>query len=64
MKKSKLSIAIIILAVVILAVTIFAVDGPENILLAAHSFDADNRPLSTYEYRDIRPIHIIGTMLP
>ena len=38
--------------------------APENILLAAHSFDADNRPLSTYEYRDIRPIHIIGTMLP
>ena len=37
MKKSKLSIAIIILAVVILAVTIFAVDGPENILLAISS---------------------------
>lgn len=37
---------------------------PENILLAAHSFDADNRPLSTYEYRDIRMIHITGTIRP
>ena len=37
---------------------------PENILVAAHSYDADNRPLATYEYRDIRFIHIEGTMLP
>lgn len=37
---------------------------PENILVAAHSFDADNRPLSTYEYRDIRMIHITGTIRP
>ena len=33
---------------------------PENILVAAHSYDADNRPLSSYEYRMIRPIQIIG----
>lgn len=38
--------------------------APENILVAAHSFDADNRPLSTYEYRDIRFIHIAGTLRP
>jgi len=38
--------------------------APENILLAAHSFDADNRPLATYEYRKIRMIHIIGTIRP
>lgn len=33
---------------------------PENILLAAHSDDADNRPLNTYAYQALRPIHIIG----
>lgn len=37
---------------------------PENILVAAHSYDADNRPLSTYEYQQARYIHIIGTMYP
>ena len=37
---------------------------PENVLIAAHSYDADNRPLSTYEYRDIRFVHILGTMRP
>ena len=37
---------------------------PENILVAAHSYDADNRPLSTYEYQQARFIHIIGTMYP
>ncbi len=31
-----------------------------NILLAAHSYDADNRPLDTYEYRDIRFLKIRG----
>lgn len=37
---------------------------PETILVAAHSYDADNRPLSTYEYRQARYIHIIGTVYP
>ncbi len=37
---------------------------PENILIAAHSYDADNRPLSTYEYRAIRLLHITGVMRP
>lgn len=36
----------------------------DNVLVAAHSYDADNRPLSSYEYRDIRFIHIIGVMRP
>ena len=36
----------------------------ENTLVAAHSFDADNRPLSTYEFRDIRYLHITGTVRP
>lgn len=35
---------------------------PENVLIAAHSYDADYRPLSTYEYRNIRFIHITGTI--
>lgn len=31
-----------------------------NILIAAHTFDADNRPLSSYSYRKIRFLHIKG----
>lgn len=38
--------------------------APENILIAAHSYDADNRPLSTYEYQDIRFLHITGIIWP
>lgn len=39
---------------------------PENILVAAHSNDADYRPLSTYPYQNIRGIHILGvrTVIP
>ena len=33
---------------------------PENILVAAHSYDADYRPLSTYTYQQIRYLHILG----
>lgn len=33
---------------------------PENILLAAHSYDADFRPLSSYTYRSIRFLHFLG----
>ena len=38
--------------------------APDNILLAAHSYDADNRPLSTYEYRKLRCLHITGIIRP
>lgn len=31
-----------------------------DILVAAHSQDADNRPLSTYSFRKIRFLHIFG----
>lgn len=31
---------------------------PETILVAANSNDSRNRPLSTYNYRELRPIHI------
>jgi len=32
----------------------------DNILVAAHTFDADNRPLNTYNWTEIRYLHIIG----
>lgn len=37
---------------------------PDDILLAAHSLDADCRPLSTYEYQKVRFIHITGVVRP
>jgi len=37
---------------------------PADILVAAHSYDADNRPLSTYEYEAVRFIHIEGVFRP
>ena len=37
---------------------------PADILVAAHSYDADNRPLSTYEYLQARFIHIEGVNRP
>lgn len=33
---------------------------PADVLIAAHSYDADNRPLNTYHYQAIRFIHFIG----
>lgn len=33
---------------------------PETILIAAHTINSKNRPLSTYNYIDIRPIHIFN----
>lgn len=36
----------------------------DNILVAAHSNDADNRPLSTYEdVEELRFLHILGAVL-
>src|SRR5699024_8451052 len=32
----------------------------DNILVAAHSVDADYRPLSTYNVQELRAIHILG----
>ncbi len=34
--------------------------SPDNILVAAHTYDSDNRPLSTYTYRAVRFLHILG----
>lgn len=36
---------------------------PETTLIAAHSYDADNRPISTYTYEKIRLLHIIGSII-
>ena len=42
---------------------VVAADGcgdPGKILVAAHSYDADDRPLSTYAYETCRVLHIAG----
>jgi hypothetical protein len=36
------------------------IPSPENILLAAHTFDRDYFPLASYNWIDIRYIHITG----
>lgn len=33
---------------------------PSEVLIAAHSYDSDNRPLSSYDYRGIRFLHFTG----
>lgn len=33
---------------------------PETVLIAAHTIDSDNRPLSTYNYAELRPLHIFN----
>ena len=37
---------------------------PSDILVAAHSYDADNRPLDTYSYKGIRFLHFVGVRKP
>ncbi len=39
---------------------VFAPVTPENIFVCAHSVDARNRRLSTYDYADTLGIHILG----
>lgn len=36
----------------------------QNILVAAHSIDADWRPIDTYPFQEIRFLHIIGVSKP
>ena len=46
---------------------VVAADRPQNlsqVLVAAHSYDSDNRPLSTYPIRKIRFLHITGIYRP
>ena len=33
---------------------------PSTVLVAAHSYDADYRPLSSYDYQELRCVHITG----
>ncbi len=33
---------------------------PADVLIAAHSYDSDNRPLSSYDYMGIRFLHFTG----
>jgi len=39
-------------------------DSFDDILVAAHSQDADFRPLSSYPYTGIRFLHVLGAWLP
>ena len=44
---------------------VVAVGSPvtaETVLLAAHSYDADNRPLASYTFQDVRFLHITGVV--
>ncbi len=46
---------------------VVAADHPRDlseILIAAHSYDSDNRPLSTYNFEGIRFLHIVGVNWP
>ena len=33
---------------------------PDGVFIAAHSYDAKDRPLSSYEYKDVRYLHFVG----
>lgn len=44
--------------VIITKILLYA--NPQNILIASHSFDSFDRPLSTYSYKQARLIHILG----
>lgn len=37
--------------------------SPEEVLIAAHSYDADYRPLASYDYEELRCLHIQGRPL-
>lgn len=41
-------------------VAVGSIPDPDNILVAAHSEDADYRPLSTYPSQAVRFLHILG----
>lgn len=43
-------------------VVVSVTDG--RILIAAHSYDAFNRPLSSYRYEAVRGLHILGVRKP
>lgn len=38
--------------------------SPDEVLVAAHSYDADDRPLASYVYQAARYLHILGVWKP
>jgi hypothetical protein len=44
----------------LIVVKVGLVPNPDNILISTHTLNSDNRPLSTYNYLDVRFIHILG----
>ena len=44
----------------LLVMQVGEVPAPDNILIAAHSFDSLYRPLDSYYYKDLRVVHIEG----
>ena len=41
-----------------------APSAPGEILIAAHSYDSDNRPLDSYQFQAVRYLHIVGVNRP
>ena len=44
-------------------VSVGSAPAPENILVNAHTLNAERRPLSTYNYKDLRAIGILGVYI-
>jgi len=42
----------------------FRPSRPKEILVAAHSYDADDRPLDSYAYKKLRFLHFLGVLRP
>ena len=47
-----------------IVVSAWKAQNTSEILVAAHSYDCDNRPLNTYEFQTIRCLHIVGVNKP
>jgi len=45
-------------------VSAWKAQSPSEVLVAAHSYDSDNRPLNTYDFQTLRCLHIIGVNKP
>ena len=47
-----------------LVVATMYLKAPDTVLVAAHSMDVDYRPLNTYDYKQPRCLHILGSVVP
>lgn len=45
-------------------VSAYRAKSTSQVLLAAHSYDSDNRALNTYDYQKLRCLHITGVNKP